>query len=294
MKDQSLFKNKIVLFLLLTIILSLWPYNELIRSGSMTALPTLMLMWAPGIAALLTQLITIRSVAGLGWRLGKRRYLLTSFLVPFVVCLVVYGLFWGIGLVPFAGSQLVTDVAAATGQRMSLPLAIIATLAVIFPLAVLSALGEEIGWRGLLLPELAHRYHFTLAVVISAAIWALYHYPVILFTDYHSDAPLWFGILMFTLSVFGFSLIAGWLRLKSGSLWTAALLHASHNFFVQLIFDRMTLNFGLAPYLTTEFGAGIAIAYALVAFYYWRRRGEVEIQTANAASPLSVDPPRTL
>jgi uncharacterized membrane protein YciS (DUF1049 family) len=42
----------------------------------------------------------------------------------------------------------------------------------------------------------------------------------------------------------------------------------------------MTLNFGLAPYLTTEFGAGIAIAYVLLAFYYWRRRGEVENQPA--------------
>jgi hypothetical protein len=157
----------------------------------------------------------------------------------------------------------------------------------------LSALGEEIGWRGLLLPELARRYHFTVAVVISAVIWALYHYPIILFAGYHSDAPLWFGIVMFTIAIFGFSLIAGWLRLKSGSLWTAALLHASHNFFIQAVFDRMTLNFGLAPYITTEFGVGVALAYALIAFYYWRRRGEVEMQAADASFPLSADAPRT-
>ena len=31
----------------------------------------------------------------------------------------------------------------------------------------------------------------------------------------------------------------------------------------------------MTPYLTTEFGVGLAIAYALVAIYYWRRRGEV-------------------
>jgi uncharacterized membrane protein YciS (DUF1049 family) len=52
-------------------------------------------------------------------------------------------------------------------------------------------------------------------------------------------------------------------------------LHASHNLFVQSVFDAMTLDFGLSPYLTTEFGAGLAIAYLLVALYYWRRRGEV-------------------
>jgi membrane protease YdiL (CAAX protease family) len=293
MRD-SWMNNKIVLFLLLTLVLIAWPYYTLISAGTMELVGTLTLMWAPGIAAIVTELITTRSIAGLGWRLGKSRYLWTSFLIPLCICIVVYGLLWGVGLIAFAGSQLVADVEEATGAHLSLPLAIGATFVVIFPLSFLAALGEEIGWRGLLLPELAKRYAFTPAVLISAVIWSLYHYPVFLFAGYHSGAPLWFGLPVVTAAIFGFSFIAAWLRLKSGSLWTAALLHGSHNFFIQRIFDRMTLDFGLAPYLTTEFGVAIAIAYALVAFYYWRRRGEVEMQAPVVAVPLSAEAPRTL
>src|SRR4051812_38508437 len=180
------YSNKIILFLLITLVLVIWPYYEIIRTGVVGSWPTLALMWAPGIAALVTQWITTRSLAGLGWKLGKGRYLLTSFLIPLVLCIVVYGLLWGVGLVPFAGSQLVAEVEAATGVRMSLLMAIAATLLVIFPLTLFAALGEEIGWRGLLLPQLAQRYQFTGAVLVSAVIWALYHFPAILFSSYHT------------------------------------------------------------------------------------------------------------
>jgi len=291
---ESWASNKIILFLIITLLLIAWPYYTLISAGSMELVGTLALMWGPGIAAILTELITTRSIAGLGWRLGKPRYLWTSFLIPLCICIVVYGICWSIGLAPFAGSQLVAGVEEALGKHLSLPLAILATFVVIFPLSFLAALGEEIGWRGLLLPELAKRYPFTQAMLISAGIWSLYHYPLILFANYHSSAPLWYGLPVVTVALFGFSFAAAWLRLKSGTLWTAALLHGSHNFFIQNIFDRMTLNFGLAPYLTTEFGAGVAIAYVLIGFYYWRRRGEVEVPGAGVTLPLSANAPRAI
>ncbi len=276
--------NKILLFLGITLALVVLPYMQIVRTGTLQGPMVLALMWAPGIAAILTQLITTCSLLWMGWRLGQGRYLLTSFLIPLCVCIVVYGLLWGVGVIPFTAAVLRETVAEMTGQSLSLPLAVLATLVVIFPFGLFAALGEEIGWRGLLLPELAKRYHFTGGVLISAMIWALYHYPAILLADYHSRAPIWFGLPMFTLSIFGFSFVAAWLRLKSGSVWPAVLLHASHNFFVQSIFDPMTLDFGLTPYLTTEFGVGLAIAYTLVAFYFWQRRGEVEVQ-ASCSTP---------
>jgi membrane protease YdiL (CAAX protease family) len=271
--------RKLTLFLALTLVLVIWPYFEIIRTGTLQAVSVAALMWAPGLAAIATQLITTRTLAGLGWRLGNARYLLTSFLLPLLACLVVYGLSWGIGLVPFTGAELVATVAQVTGLTLSLPLAIFMTVVVLFLPGLSTALGEEIGWRGLLLPELAKRLGFTGASVASGAIWAIYHYPAILFADYHSDAPRWFALIMFTISVVSISFVMAWLRLKSGSLWTAAILHTSHNLFVQTVFDPLTLDFGLTPYLTTEFGAGLAVVYALMALYFWRRRGEVENST---------------
>jgi len=33
------------------------------------------------------------------------------------------------------------------------------------------------------------------------------------------------------------SFVFAWMRLKSGSLWTGVLLHASHNLFIQAFFS---------------------------------------------------------
>jgi membrane protease YdiL (CAAX protease family) len=53
----------------------------------------------------------------------------------------------------------------------------VATIGVIQNCA--TTLGEEIGWRGFLVPELAKRFSFTATAVLSGAIWALWHVPII-------------------------------------------------------------------------------------------------------------------
>jgi membrane protease YdiL (CAAX protease family) len=75
--------------------------------------------------------------------------------------------------------------------------------------------------------------------------------------------------------VIGMSFVMGWLRLKSKSLWPCAILHASHNLFIQHIFDGMTATSGRAIYITTEFGFGMAIPLALLAFWFWFKRMDV-------------------
>jgi len=71
------------------------------------------------------------------------------------------------------------------------------------------------------------------------------------------------------------SYILGWLRLRSGSLWTATVFHASHNLFIQAIFDRITAPVGRALYITTEFGVGMVLTVGACALYFWSRRKEV-------------------
>jgi uncharacterized protein len=267
--------RKIIIFLALTVLFSAAAYIPIISTGEL-GIYTIGLMWAPGIAALLTQWFTERTLAGLGWRWGRTRYQVISFLLPLVLCLIVYGPFWAVGLIPFSSVEFMETVAAGTGLELTLPLALLLTVVVGFLSSLLTATGEEIGWRGLLVPELAKRYNFSVTSLMSGVIWALFHYPAILFADYNSSAPLWYAMTMFTIMAIAASFVFAWLRLKSGSLWTAAILHASHNLFIQAIFDQLTLDFGLTPYLTTEFGVGLAAAYTLVAVYCWTRRGEVE------------------
>jgi len=40
------------------------------------------LMWMPAVGAIVTQLLFYRTLAGLGWRLGPRRYLGFAVLIP--------------------------------------------------------------------------------------------------------------------------------------------------------------------------------------------------------------------
>jgi len=130
-----------------------------------------------------------------------------------------------------------------------------------------SALGEEIGWRGFLLPRLVGRFGFAGGCLISGCIWAVWHYPALLLADYNSGTPKPYALCCFTAMVIVMAFVMGWLRLKSKSLWPCAMLHASHNLFVQAIFDRLTLPQTRALYLTTEFGFGLAITIGITAVW---------------------------
>jgi uncharacterized protein len=75
--------------------------------------------------------------------------------------------------------------------------------------------------------------------------------------------------------VVGISFVFAWMRLKSGSLWTGMFLHASHNLWIQGIFDPLTTDTGKTRFVIGECGIGLAGAAVVVAFITWQRRGEV-------------------
>lgn len=139
----------------------------------------------------------------------------------------------------------------------------------------LSALGEEIGWRGFLVPELSKHMGFTKVALVSGAIWAVWHSPAVLFSDYNGGTNVWYSMLMFFILVLGVSFMFTWLRLKSGSLWTAVLIHAVHNLFVQGYLDVVTEDTGITKFLTGEFGAALAVSGVLVGLLFWARRNQL-------------------
>jgi membrane protease YdiL (CAAX protease family) len=288
-------KRQVLTFLILTFALSSIFYNLIISAGKLGAgggLYVLGLMWCPGIAALAPRLVHQRNLRGMGWGWGRTRYQAISYILPVLACAAVYGLIWATGIGGFSDESLKKALAEAGAGALPTPLLflVLATLGVLQGL--ISATGEEVGWRGLLVPELAKVTSFTRLSLISGAMWSVYHYPVLIFADYNSETPIGYALVCFTLMVFALSFIFAWLRLKSGSLWTGAILHASHNLFVQQIFDGMTVDRGITEYVTTEFGIGLAVVYTVVAWYFWRRRGEVEEHFDNPApdhvpSPVS-------
>ncbi|MHB8648168.1 MAG: CPBP family intramembrane glutamic endopeptidase, partial [Thermomicrobiales bacterium] len=153
----------------------------------------------------------------------------------------------------------------------------------------ISALGEELGWRGYLVPHLASAYGFTATALISGLIWAAWHYPILLFTDYGEGGPRWYLLLCFTISVIGVSFVAAWLRLRTGSVWPAVLLHASHNIFVLNVFAPVIVQKRTTYLLTGEGGLLMASVAVLLAIIFWKLRSrlkDAESRAPDANEPL--------
>lgn len=261
--------NKIRTFLAITLVLSSICYARIISAGSLNVdggIWVLLLMWSPGIAALLTRLIHQRNLRDQGWGWGGTRWQLLAYFLPMGYAALAYGLVWAAGLGGFGTfeSPLFTFVVLGSLQ------------------SCFSALGEELGWRGLLVPELARLTSFTKTALISGGIWALWHTPLILFADYNSGTSTAYATICFIVMVMGISFAFAWLRLRSGSVWTAMFMHASHNLWIQGFFDRVTVNTGRTLWYTTEFGAALALVGLFVAFYFWRRRDQLPPVAAAA------------
>jgi len=89
-------------------------------------------------------------------------------------------------------------------------------------------LGEEIGWRGFLLPELLKRNGPLVASLTLGVVWGLWHLPIDLYAGFLVKGPGAVVVrIIWTLPV---AILFTWFYLRSkGSLLVALLLHASIN-----------------------------------------------------------------
>jgi membrane protease YdiL (CAAX protease family) len=271
-------------FLLLTLLISSVFYFLIIRSGHMGGGwggYVAGLMWSPGLAALVTCKLLRRDLKTLGWSWGSGRYETIAYFIPLAYSSVIYGFVWLTGLGTFFNRGFVDNVTESFGLgplpdwlSIILYFLLTATFAVIRDTA--TVIGEEIGWRGFLVPELAKNRSFAATAAITGLIWAFWHYPVVLFADYKSDTPVWFYLPLLTIMLPILTFVWTWLRLKSRSIWPCVILHASHNTFIQSFFDPLTVHNKRTNYVANEFGAGILILSIVMAIYFWRRRDEVE------------------
>lgn len=228
------------------------------------------LMWSPGLAALLTKRIFGEPIAELPWRWGGARFAWLAYLIPLAYALPVYVVAWVTPLGAFADAAALQKTAEQFGWRnfppaLTLVLFVLLTAVIGLVAKTSRALGEEIGWRGFLVPELNKVVGFTGVSVISGLMWAAYHFPTLLLGDYNKGAPAWFSLVCFTLMVVADSFILAWLTLRSNSLWPAAIFHGSHNLFIQSIFTPLTRDTGPTKFVIDEFGIGLVVTVGIAA-----------------------------
>lgn len=95
---------------------------------------------------------------------------------------------------------------------------------------VLGSYGEEIGWRGFMLPQLQKKYSLVKSSIIIGAFWGIWHLNIL------SGIPVF---TIYILLVIEFSLITSWLYVKTnGNIMAPIILHASIDICSFVFFEK--------------------------------------------------------
>jgi CAAX amino terminal protease family. len=288
MSEKGESRQQVAIYLLLVFAFSSVFYFLILRAhtlGAGAGLYVLGIMWCPALAAITALGLNGRQLRELGWKWPEKTYAIQSWFIPLLYATITYAVVWGSRLGGLPNHEFMESLVPRMGLRTS-PVASTAIYILLvgsFGLAksLASALGEEIGWRGFLVPELFKSVGFTGTALISGLVWACWHYPLLIWGDYNSGTPTWYALTCFTVLVLSISFVFSWMRLKSGSLWTGALLHASHNLYIQGIFTPLTRNTGKTAWFIDEFGAALPLVALGFAIYFWRRRNELSPTSPN-------------
>lgn len=215
-------------------------------------------------------------------RPAKRVIWFTAFAttVPLVIVLAVTFVSAVLGLVEldlrtFAGfaetirAALPAESADLGGVLPIRLLVIVQLLTVPFAAIVNSipAFGEEIGWRGWLLPALRPLGTWP-ALLLTGIVWGLWHSPLVLL-GYNFGLTDWRGVALMTGGCVAWGVLLGWSRLRSGSVWPAVVghggLNAAAGVVVLFAADASTVDMAVVGPLGVVSWACIAILVIVIA-----------------------------
>lgn len=145
--------------------------------------------------------------------------------------------------------------------------------------------GEELGWRGYALPQLARRFGLGRASIMLGAIWATWHLPLFFAPEadtFNQSFPVYF------LGVTAVSVAMAWLYWKTGgSLLLVMLLHAAYNNTKDIVPSAAAAG-GSSPFTlhaTPVSWLALTLMWACAAFFLIQMRG------ANVDELLVAGPP---
>ena len=267
------------IFLIITIALSAVFDTITALKGSSNLLLVTGVMWSPGIAAILTCVYLGRSVKSLPWSWGQWRWNWYAWALPIAYGLVMYLPVWLLGLGgsgfgnPETLAQWSGQITGENEPSMAAIVFYVFLLATIGMVGTASrALGEEIGWRGFMIWEMRKVMPFWAIGLVSGLIWAAWHWPGILLSDYNAgEGNLVLQMFLFTLSIVPEGIVYAYFAFRSNSIWPAVILHAIHNRFIQQIYTPLTINGDGTHFYIDEFGILLPIMSCVLAVYFYRR-----------------------
>ena len=242
--------KRILIFLLseflLVVLISIPLFLLKAESGSgLVMAASVVFMWLPALATFLTRKITndksdlpLKPLIKTNWKM----YVISAYIPGIIIALgaLLYFAIFPTHLDLTLG--YLKDLMTVTGQQIQLPtlsissLLLIAVGLVIFaPLVFVNhilAFGEEVGWRGYLLPLLCEKIGVVKGIIIDGILWGAVHAPLVSFVvNYAGDyfgAP-WTGMLMMIVFATSVGVFLSYLTIKTKSIIPACISHGVIN-----------------------------------------------------------------
>ena len=206
---------------------------------------SVLFMFLPALAALIVRRLS-GDRSGMFLRpniKGTRRQYLMAALLPGVLTMAGAALYFLL----FPGDLdlsmgYMSELLALSGQAAEVPAVTLPqvigaglVLTLIAPLVLvnhIAAFGEELGWRGYLLPMLIEGLGESRAVLLNGVLWGIAHAPLVCFglnyTGEYPGAPFT-GLLMMVVFATVLGVFMSYLTLRSGSIWPACVAHGAVN-----------------------------------------------------------------
>lgn len=130
-------------------------------------------------------------------------------------------------------------------------------------------MGEELGWRGFLLPKLLEKYSVIQSTIYVGLAWGIWHlasfsFPGAAIPEF-LPVSVW-SILLFCINTIALSMVYTYVHLRSnGSVFMAIILHAFFNAASNIVFDFFSETENFAILLTSYC---LNILFAGICGYY--------------------------
>lgn len=162
-------------------------------------------------------------------------YLALAFALPLAIGILSMPIasalgFYELDLVSFSGLHQVLADAGLTEIPIELffALQLINVVVASWCINLLPALGEEIGWRGWLTPQLLPLGVIP-TILITGVMWGLWHTPLMLLGHNYPDLPGWLSVIFMVVFCTLVGGVLAWLTIRTNSVWPAALGHSTIN-----------------------------------------------------------------
>jgi membrane protease YdiL (CAAX protease family) len=222
-------------------------------------------MFIPAVASSVARLVLHQPFSEIGFRLRNRRVLAwIGFCVaaPIAIGAIAYGTAWTAGLATFSPHEIGGASTDTSGSGiLLLTIAIVQAATIVTLITWPLAFGEEIGWRGYMLPRLidAGVPH---PLAASGLIWGLWHVPLVIGGVYYADSPSRIvSSLILLVAMTAGGIVYGRIWLDTGSIWPVVALHAAWNAVIGGPFDEATSGMHADLWIGES---GILVAVVLV------------------------------